>query len=484
MAGPYLPQTASKPAVARETRNGKTSPKAEAPSQRVNDTGLICMANPEAVDTIKLYNWADRSKWYGPNGRGGFCHYSDSQTKSLIAESGFNRNIKDGQGNTAADRAQLWLTQNHSVAYAGPLSGHPVGLHTYGDRRFLVTECPSQLTPRPGDWPTIRRLIESLLADPEHPQVAIFYTWAAASFSAYWRRMNSPGPWSFHFCPALAIFGPRQCGKSALIDLVLVPMFGGRKGDPMNYLREQRFNKDLFAAPLLVLDDKGASANLAERRERGERMKDLIWKEQQRMEGKGVDALMLSPFWRLVIAGNNDDAGLQVCPALSPSLEDKLLILLARPAEGLPAGHEANAEWVRAIQNELPAFAAFLLSYCPPPTLPLNERSRVATFQHPELVAALRDMQPEMRLFELMDGLSLIAADTPCWEGSATEFERAMRGKDNDGILDRIFTTGTSAGRMLSELARVYPDRVEKRNWNGTAHYRILRAKSQSTPTR
>ncbi|MCU0772608.1 MAG: hypothetical protein MUE94_12695 [Verrucomicrobia bacterium] len=115
-------------------------------------------------------------------------------------------------------------------------------------------------------------------------------------------------------------------------------------------------------------------------------------------KGKGADAVTLRPFWRLVIAGNDDDAGLQVCPALSP-----------------------------------------------------------------------------MRLLELIDSLALLNG-TDKWEGSASDFERALRSKDSSGMLDRIFVTGQAAGRMLTELARVSPSRVERTNWGGTSHYRVFAA--------
>ena len=279
-----------------------------------------------------------------------------------------------------------------------------------------------------------------------------FLLWVSKSYAAFLERMSDPGSLHFRHCPALYMAGPRKCGKTALIDLVLTPLFGGRQADPMNHLREPKFNKDLFSAALLVLDDKGTSASLAERRQRGEAIKDLIWKPEQRMEGKGVDAIRLRPFWRLVMAGNDDEARLQVYPALSPSLEDKLLILRARQAEELPTTNEENNAWASAIRAELSAFAHFLLNWRPPEGLPLDERTRIVNFWHPQIVTALRDLQPEMRLLELIDTFDLIGGDVPFWEGSATEFERTLRAKDEEGLLDRIFINGTAAGRMLTEL--------------------------------
>lgn len=462
--GPYTPR-ATQPAPGR---NGKP-----APPERVNAAGLIHVAQGELLANIPLFYYAERSRWYGPNRQGGWGHFADAQAKSLVAEYGFHKALKDDQGNTPAERAMLWLIQNHAVAYAGPLAGYRAGVHEVNGSRILITENPRWIVPKPGDWPTIRELVTTLFADTQHDQTNVFLLWLAESFRAFFQRMTTTGPWPFRYCPALAMFGPRGCGKTALIDLVLTPLLGGRRADPMNYLRERRFNKDLFAGALLVLDDKGAAAHLAERRERGEAIKDLIWKEEQRMEGKGADALMLRPLWRLVIAGNDDDAGLQVCPALSPSLEDKLLLLRVARAEGLPSNEAANLAWAAALRAELPAFAAYLVDWHPPDTLTLDPRTRVANLWHPELVAALRDLQPEMRLLELIDGLGLLQG-VPHWEGSATDFERAMRSKDGQDVLTRVFVTSTSAGRLLSELARMVPERVEKKNWGGTTHYRIF----------
>jgi len=45
---------------------------------------------------------------------------------------------------------------------------------------------------------------------------------------------------------------------------------------------------------------------------------------------------------------------------------------------------------------------------------------------------------------------------------------------DGQGLLDRVFVSGTSAGRMLSELARVSPERVKRTDREGVSHYRIF----------
>jgi hypothetical protein len=234
----------------------KPKPETNGTPERVTQAGAIRIENEETLRDVPLFYYAERGQWFSGDGRGSFTKISDSQAKSFVAEYGFNKNAKDGQGNTPAERAMLWLTQNKRVAFAGALAGYPAGVHKSGGIHFLVTESPALITPNPGKCDTIRTLIESMLFDENYNQKIYFYLWASESFAAFYRRIAEGDTDKFRHCPALAFFGPRGCGKTALIDLVLTPLFGGRKADPMNYLREQKFNKDLFAASLLVLDEK------------------------------------------------------------------------------------------------------------------------------------------------------------------------------------------------------------------------------------
>lgn len=474
---PDLASVPAKPGPFKPAKPTKEKPQ-PVPAAGMSGDGLIKMADEEKAKAIQLI-YCKTGKWHAPTAFGGWMPVKDSHAATMVAEYGFSKTFKNDAGNSAADRTLMYLAQNRCVDYAGSLAGYQVGLHTLDGVSFLVTDSPRLIKPKRGPWPIIRRLIETQLKDATHDQKAVFYTWLAASYGEFWERMTTPGPWQFRFCPALCIFGPKECGKSALINLLLLPLFGGRKANPLPYFSEGRFNKDLFGAPLLVMDDAGAGASLAERRLRGERMKSLLWSEEQRMEGKGADALNLKPFWRMVVAGNDDDAGLQVAPALSRSMEDKLIILRAVKADGLPTTNEENDKWTAAIKRELPHFAASLLSYNPPETIELNDRSRVAIFKHPALVSALRQMQPEMVLLELIDQFKLVDPDRSYWEGSASEFVITMRGKDDKGVLDRVITSITAAGRHLTELSRIVPQRVTATDHMGISHYRIFRPPSE-----
>ncbi len=451
--------------------------------ERLTDEGMIWLHNEEVAEAIPMHYYGVKGQWFFPNGNNGYSRLKDGQAATMIAEHGFSRINKDEFGNSPCDRAQMWLIQNRSVAYAGLLAGYIAGLHDLNGAAVLVTESPKFIDPKNGSFNTIQKLIISLFKDDKHPQYGIFVQWLAQCYRSFPRRMTTDGPWVFEHCPILAMFGDSGCGKSALIKLVIEPLLGGKRADPLKFLNEGKFNKDLFSASLLCLDDKAAAANLEDRRMRVGSLKALLWDQDQRMEGKGQDALDITvqPFWRLVIAGN-PGPGYNILPTLDKSLRDKTILLHCVQADGLPNTNEERAAWARRIQAELPAFAAFLLKFKADGKV--DPRTGCVNFWHPMIANALMELQPEMRLLEMIDNLGLIDSESPLWEGTASEFEQAMRSLDKDddgkksGMMDRMFYNGQRAGAMLTELAE-QTRRVIKTNHHGTSHYRIFRTEQK-----
>ena len=177
---PQLRTAPGKPGPFRPTDKRKAAPQsgngAPASSEaRITDAGLIRIANLEAVQSLPLFYCSETGKWYGPSGQGGFSRYKDGYVSGLVAEHGFNRRLPDDQGNTPAGPALIWLTQNKSVAYAGPLGGYRAGFHELDGGQILVTESQRLVTPTPGEWPKIQQLIETLFADESHDQLTVLY---------------------------------------------------------------------------------------------------------------------------------------------------------------------------------------------------------------------------------------------------------------------------------------------------------------------
>ena len=441
------------------------------PPKTVSEEGLVHMSEEKRTRLLRVPLHYCDGQWFGPNRRGGFSRYKDSQASALLSEYGFHRAVKNDAGTTECERALLWLMQNNHVGYAGPLAGWPTGAHQMGPDRVLVTEQLELVKPVAGKWDTVNALIQGLLDDPEHDQISVFYIWCASSVQNLYARMANPGKLPFQHCPALAIFGERGSGKSALLSIVLKGIFGERIGDPFGYLTEGRFNADLFSAALLMLDDKGASNNLEERRERADKLKALIWTESQRMEGKNTNAQVVEPWWRLVIGGNSEtSSSLNILPTLNDSLRDKLTLLKARPAPGLPTDLESKTKWVAALRAELPAFVDWLLKFTVPKKLKgkLDPRTQVLNFWHPELESSLLEKQPECKALEVINELF-----APGWEGSATEFYKEVRKRDQAGDFENLFNNIDKCGRLLSELSKSNADRVTKRMKDGLSRYTI-----------
>lgn len=441
------------------------------PPKTVSEEGLVHMSEDKRARLLRVPLHYCDGQWFGPNRRGGFSRYKDSQAAALLSEYGFHRAVKNDAGTTECERALLWLMQNNHVGYAGPLAGWPAGAHQMGPMRVLVTEQLELIKPGAGQWDTVRALVQGLLDDPNHDQVTVFFVWCAVSLQCLYARMANPGKLPFQHCPALAVFGPRGSGKSALLTLVLKPLFGDIVGDPFGYLIEGRFNADLLPAALLMLDDKGASNNLEERRERGDKLKALIWTPSQRIEGKNTNAQMVEPFWRLVIGGNSEtSSSTNILPTLNDSMRDKLALLLARPVPGLPEDGEAKAKWIAAIQSELPAFVDWLLKFKVPKKWKgkLDPRTHVLNFWHPDLEAALLEKQPECKALEVIN--DLFAAG---WEGTATEFYKEVRKRDEAGDFENLFNNIDKCGRLLSELSKSNPERVTKTTPKGISKYTI-----------
>lgn len=463
----------------------------------IGKDGLIVLNEMELamIQNVNLYYDAG-GRWWGPDAQGGFSSMKDSQAAFYVSAHGFSKSAKhagNALGQTPADRALMWLQQRRKVSYAGPLAGYAAGVQQVGSDRILVTEPTRIVKPVKGECPKIRELIESMLMMPSAKngertrQINVFYTLLSSVYKTLLERVET-GKAIFRFTPALAIVGVRECGKSALVNLVLQPLLGGKKADPTSYLLEPKFNKDLFVAPLLVMDDKGSPPAIAIRRERGENIKGLIWEKEQRMRGMFADAIQLCPFRFLVMACNFDEAALQILPTLTEGMADKIIHLLAQRAEWLPSSNEENDKWVEELAAELPAFAWFLKNYKAPKNAVLNSRSRVMLYSHPAVIEKLRGFQPEIKLLDLIDLFKL--AERPedpdaiykgYWEGSATEFHNAMQTADKGKIYDGLFSSMNAVGRALAELVNVVPDRVRVTNHGNKSHYRIMPAVKEET---
>jgi hypothetical protein len=364
-----------------------------------------------------------------------------------LARFGINKD-----GGRDIDRLINECQMTRRVAYAGPLAGHRVGAFDGEGGRVLVTKPPTLITPAAGDWRLLQQIIDGMLIDDAGDQRPYLFGWYKFGLECLYSGHNYPGQ-------MMVIAGEADSGKTLLQDITTA-LFGGRTGKPYQSMTDRtQFNSDLFGAEHLRIDDEAASTDLRARRHFGAILKQITASNTQRWHGKNKDALMLSPFWRLMTSLNDEDENLMVLPPLDESLQDKIILLRARRHPmPMPADSPAQKiEFWRCLQREFPAFIYFLLNWTVPKAL-RSKRYGITHYHHPALLQALQDMAPEMRLWSLInDPEHFFSDDVRSWSGTSTELERLFEGSH---LTSKLFTWSNACGVYLGRLAKKFPARV------------------------
>ncbi len=380
---------------------------------------------------------------------------------------------KDLTGLRPDDHALNRIQTAQFVSYAGPLAGHTRGLHELpGGKRVLITESPKILIPAPGQWVNLNAVFTGLLGHEDLTQLHTFYGWLKLAFECLETGKYRPGQ-------ALALAGPRGCGKSLLID-VLRGVLGGRTSGAYEWLSGRTsFNLSCAGAELLVVDDKAGSSDPRARAALSANIKSSLFAGEVRIEGKHKNAFDCRPIWRLVFALNDEPENLLVLPPLNEDVMDKITLLhchrftLPMPAHTL---QEKTLFW-KTLEAEIPAFLHWLKSWEIPAHLE-EERCGVKHFHHPLLVEGLQTLAPEIQLWgHIMTEVEAGSITLPC-KLTANELKRILTSPNavDCHAARRLLMDWTPAcGTYLGRLASSHPERVRKAGkLHGTERWELL----------
>ena len=370
------------------------------------------------------------------------------------------------------DRAVHDIQFTKCVAYVGPLAGKKPGLHTICGRRVLVTGAPRIIEPDAScPWPLLKELVEEMIGASDRNQLPYFFGWLKHAYSTLAAGHPSQGQ-------ALALAGPRDCGKS-LWQQIIREVLGGREANPYAYMTGRTdFNRDLFAAEVLSFGDEVASTDYRNRVKFGGLIKQFVVNTSQRCHGKGREAVVLEPFWRVVMSLNDEATSLDVLPPLSnDSLTDKIMLLRTRrPAlfDGPVWQSRTRPENWAQIMQELPGFIGFLTEFQIPREL-RDTRLGIKAYQNPDLMALIGAESPERRLLELIDTGRLYIKETVRhegaesgfviirWRGTAAELEaRLQEHYATKYFASKLLYYTSACGHLLGALARDHPNRVKQ----------------------
>lgn len=356
------------------------------------------------------------------------------------------------------------------IHYAGPLAGHRRGLHAAGDKKLLATVSPKIIQPSVGSWPTLIAILKAILEDPDFDQVQLntFLAWLKVAREAMISNHRRPGQ-------VLAFAGPRNCGKSLLIEIVEACL-GGRRANPYpHFSGRTHFNADLAGAELLVVDDEAGSNDMRSRRNLAAAIKSSLFSGTARIEGKGKTAFIFRPCWRMVMALNDEPESLLVLPLMTEDIGDKVILFKChrRPLPMLTHTLEERTALSSKILEEIPAMVAFLDTWSIPEEL-REERCGVTAFHHPTILSALHELSPEAQSMGLIDRAHAAGYLSLPWTGTSAQLKSLLCGAPELArVAEKIWYSPNILGTHLGRLDG--KGRVERLPLkDGFARWRIL----------
>ena len=360
-------------------------------------------------------------------------------------------------GVSEIDRYIASLYTEKNVFYAGPMAGHKSGLIEQHGNRILVTNSPKIMEPVKGAWPLFKKFLDQLLGDPTYPQADYFHGWLLFGRQCLISEDYKPGQ-------CLVLAGPPDCGKSFLQNRITT-LLGGRAAKPYQYMaHDTNFNRELFAAEHLMIEDVISSTDIRARRNFGSRIKEFTVNEVQACHGKNRDGINVNPLWRMSITVNDEPEDLMVLPPMIDSVADKFILLRASKAE-FPAETET---FLAMLEHELPAYLWWLHNEWKMPEALKARRYGIASFQHPYLLNCLNDLSPEHELWMLInrhcfqDGATL-------WKGNSARLQDCLS-ETCKGRSEHLFKWSQACGTYLGRLAKQFPTRIIQ---SRTKHDRI-----------
>ncbi|MEI6070873.1 MAG: DUF5906 domain-containing protein [Verrucomicrobiae bacterium] len=394
-----------------------------------------------------------------------------------IAENSVKRHlwVKYHVANKACPKVIDGIQSSNTIAYAGPLAGYKKGIYSFAGEKVLVTISPVFITPARGKWDTVDAILKGLLQDPNHDQLLYLKCWLKVGLESLYSGILRPGQ-------ALAIVGPKDCGKSFLQN-ILTQLFGGRSGIPYQYMTGQtQFNHDLFKAEHLMIEDNDPRTDIKSRRALGSAIKVFTVNEDQRCHAKGRDGVVLRPFWRLSITVNDEPENLLLLPPLDDSLADKMLILRAKrfPLPMPTVTNDQRTALQNQIKKELPCFVWHLFNEVIMPKDLESQRFGITHFHHPSLVAQLWDMDPEMRFLRMIEQF---LGELPLWEGTSEELNSLLVKFGDTYEVRKVLSFPNACGTFLGRLGKKYPDRFQPLpgRADGKRHWKIVNESSIAT---
>jgi hypothetical protein len=346
------------------------------------------------------------------------------------------------------------IKSRNFCCWCGSLAGYDAGVYQSHGKQYLVTTSPTRLESEPGDWSTIRGILDAMFSIETDPhQMQSFLYSLAISRRKFFANQRDPGR-----CMVFA--GPVQSGKTLLMDCIIVPLLGGRLSKCFKYMSgSTSFNSDLFSSEVLFIDDEAFSARKNDTQQLEAQIKQVTATRWHRLEGKGVDALEFNPFWRLFICINDTPNGLAVLPYMVEGLRDKVNLYQIQRAPQVPSSDTEKQLFLDRIEAELPYFAHYLENL-EIPYDPNDSRNGVGVYHNPAIIGLLLGSEDTEQIMAIV---TQAVTQRPSYNSLAPRVEESHFVGDAGQVLQWV------RERLPDELRRALDANIARRGSNGFA---------------
>ncbi|MCC8148763.1 BT4734/BF3469 family protein [Akkermansia sp.] len=385
-------------------------------------------------------------------------HYVDLRKEDVVLKLR-ERGLSDKRGSkdlSEVEKAILYIQSNKLIhAVFEGYAGKKRGFHIIDCKNVIVRTQANIIEGKSGRWDTINELIDCVLGSSNNPeQKKVLLNWLKIARK---RLMN---PESHYKSPLLCFVGPTGSGKSLIIKRLLIPILGGRMGNPYNCMSEKtRFNGDMLGNEIQLMDDVQPNIDNSTRRGVSTRFKEFEYSNVVRIEKKGIEAFSTNPLWFFIMALNEDAKSIQAFPLLGIDMRDKVCGIFCN-GEVPEMVHQDPRGFDEKIEQELPAFIDFLENEYNIEDAEDNssvKRNGFSCYIHPEIEERLEDVGDEGRLLRHLDSLgfkeeiSLTAHD---WSVELQKHEYHQKMK--------FLSSPNYLGEMFSKLSKSHPERIKK----------------------
>jgi len=443
------------------------------------------------VNRAEIYYLGSSTTFLVPEQDGGFTRVPFSGCITALQAAGVDSDLLEDKKVVSSVRSIL--IHKRSVDSILNLAGYPRGVARMLDgSKVLIPRGMQMLDSKQGDAEPMLTFMSNLFTPGQALDTVLSWLKIAITDGL---RCAEVGVHKASIRPSqvLIIVGPPGCGKTLFSGFV-AKIFGNTIANPYPFFcGDTSFNSELLTSILLLMDDVAESVLPQVRHSLAKRLKEFLVNPNRRVHPKGLPAMTVQTFQRVMMMANEDSLG--VLPALEPDFLDKVILVEAHPSADVSAFRDdfGRQEWYSRITEALPAFVNYLRhDFVIPETL-LNSRYGVQAYQDPRLLYELRG---ESNARELLMSLTSVyfegerplpggdfiyetCTDDPTrefhyWRGTSHEFQSLVAGLPQDQGWARLFPYSNSAGMFLGGLARTIPDEVQAlAKCNGTKRWRV-----------